>query len=161
LKDISALINKGDEPLTKHNRSRLNFLVMQLRKCCNHPFQFDGAEVDIDNTTLKDLIAASGKLSVLDMLLTSLFKKGHRTVLFSQFTYMLDIIEDYCIMRGWRYCRFDGSTPRAKRNCVINQFNADGSDRFIFLMSTRSGGMGLNLQTADTCILFDSDWNPQ
>ena len=73
----------------------------------------------------------------------------------------LNILEDYCVLRGWRYVRFDGSTPRAQRNHLINQFNAPGSQDFIFLMSTRSGGLGLNLQTADTCILYDSDWNPQ
>ena len=141
--------------------SQLNNLIMQLRKCCLHPFLFDGAELDIEATTLQDLIAASGKLATLDKLLRSLFQKGHRTVLFSQFTSVLDILDDYCRMRGWKYCRFDGSTPRARRNFIINQFNAPDSDRFVFLMSTRSGGMGLNLQTADTCILFDSDWNPQ
>ena len=74
---------------------------------------------------------------------------------------MLNIFEDYCNLRGWKYVRFDGSTPRAQRNHLINQFNAPGSDDFIFLMSTRSGGLGINLQTADTCILYDSDWNPQ
>jgi SWI/SNF-related matrix-associated actin-dependent regulator of chromatin subfamily A member 5 len=138
----------------------LNNLIMQLRKCCLHPFLFPGAE-DPDSTTLETLVGASGKLAVLDMLLQSLFKKGHRVTLFSQFTQVLDILDDYCTLRGWKYCRFDGSTPRAKRNFVVNSFNAPDSEKFIFLMSTRSGGMGLNLQTADTCILFDSDWNPQ
>ena len=94
-------------------------------------------------------------------ILMSMFKKGNRTCIFSQFTSMLNILEDYCALRGWRYCRFDGGTPRAQRNHIINQFNAPDSDCFIFLMSTRSGGLGINLQTADTCILYDSDWNPQ
>ena len=134
---------------------------MQLRKCCDHPFLFKGMEDDIENTSVMDLISSSGKLSVLDLLLRSLFQKNHRVVLFSQFTAMLDIIEDYCEMRGWKFCRFDGSTPRARRNLIVNDFNAPNSNKFLFLMSTRSGGMGLNLQTADTCILFDSDWNPQ
>ena len=115
----------------------------------------------MDATTVQDLIAASGKLAVLDKLLRNLFQKGHRVVLFSQFTSVLDILDDYCNMRGWKYCRFDGSTPRARRNFTVNQFNAPDSEMFVFLMSTRAGGMGLNLQTADTCILFDSDWNPQ
>lgn len=162
LKDIRVLARSDDdnEPNTG-NSAVLNNLIMQLRKCCLHPFLFKGAEPDIGSTTCEDLIAASGKLAVLDKLLRSLYGKKHRTVLFSQFTSILDILEDYCVMRGWDYCRFDGSTARARRNYIVNDFNAPQSTKFIFLMSTRSGGMGLNLQTADTCILFDSDWNPQ
>ena len=162
LKDIRVLARSDqDGELTTGNGKVLNNLVMQLRKCCLHPFLFQGAELDIGSSSCEDLISASGKLAVLDKLLTSLFKKNHRTVLFSQFTSVLDILEDYCVMRGWEFCRFDGSTARAKRNYIVNDFNAPQSRKFIFLMSTRSGGMGLNLQTADTCILFDSDWNPQ
>ena len=163
MKDINLLARtSGDENQTSATSAKcLSNLVMQLRKCCLHPFLFEGAEVHIEETTCEELIAASGKLSVLDMLLRSLYKKKHRVVLFSQFTSVLDILHDYCTMRGFKHCRFDGSTPRAKRNFIVNQFNAEGSDYFIFLMSTRSGGMGLNLQSADTCILYDSDWNPQ
>jgi len=159
LKDISLLAR--DSGGGKGRAGMLNNLVMQLRKVCLHPFLFPGAEGDVDSTTLDELVGASGKLSVLDQLLRSLFQKGHRVCLFSQFTSILDILEDYCQMRGWKFCRFDGGTSRAKRNFVINNFNAPESDKFVFLMSTRSGGMGLNLQTADTVILFDSDWNPQ
>lgn len=163
MKDINLLARTtGDESNCGATASRvLSNLVMQLRKCCLHPYLFDGAETDIENPTCEDLIAASGKLAVLDKLLRSLYEKNHRVVLFSQFTSVLDILDDYCTMRGFKHCRFDGSTLRAKRNFIVNQFNAPGSDYFVFLMSTRSGGMGLNLQTADTCILFDSDWNPQ
>jgi SWI/SNF-related matrix-associated actin-dependent regulator of chromatin subfamily A member 5 len=186
--NILARTNGGEGATSATNAKVLSNLVMQLRKCCLHPFLFDGAEVNTDETTCEDLIAASGKLAVLDMLLRSLYEKKHRVVLFSQFTRVLDILDDYCTMRGFKRCRFDGSTARTKRNHVVNQFNAEGSDCFVFLMSTRSGksceisavsicrvalssntvlitlligGMGLNLQTADTCILFDSDWNPQ
>lgn len=155
------LLSSQKSTLAKPSYTVLNNLVMQLRKCCNHPFLFEGAESSIEETTIANLIAASGKLAVLDKLLRSLFLKGHRTVIFSQFTKVLDILDDYCNMRGWKYCRFDGSTARAKRNYIINKFNAPESEDFVFLMSTRSGGMGINLQTADTCILFDSDWNPQ
>jgi len=140
---------------------QLENLLMQLRKCCNHPFLFNGMEDDIYATKIEDLISASGKLSVLDKLLRNLFILKHRVVLFSQFTSVLDIIEDYCNMRGWSYCRLDGSTSRARRNFLCKDFNRPDSSIFIFLLTTRSGGMGLNLQSADTCILYDSDWNPQ
>jgi SWI/SNF-related matrix-associated actin-dependent regulator of chromatin subfamily A member 5 len=139
----------------------LSNLIMQLRKVCLHPFLFQGAEEDIDETTLEQIIGASGKLAVLDKLLCSLYQKGHRVVLFSQLTRVLDILDDYAKLRGWEYIRFDGSTARAHRNYLVNSFNAPNSTKFLFLMSTRSGGVGLNLQTADTCILYDSDWNPQ
>ena len=122
---------------------------------------FDGAEDNPNETSLEDLMGASGKLCVLDMLLLSLFQKGHRAVLFTQFTMVLDLIEDYCNLRGWKICRLDGATDRARRNYYVRRFNEPNSDIFLFLMTTRSGGMGLNLQTADTCIIFDSDWNPQ
>lgn len=112
-----------------------------------HPFLFPGAEI-IEETSLETLVAASGKLSVLDMLLQSLYKKRHRVTIFSQFTAVLDILEDYCGLRGWKFVRFDGSTLRARRNFLVNQFNEPGSDKFIFLMSTRSGGVGLNLQVS-------------
>jgi SWI/SNF-related matrix-associated actin-dependent regulator of chromatin subfamily A member 5 len=162
MKDIGTLANStGDGGPSVGGGKVLSNLIMQLRKCCLHPFLFHGAESDPNETSLEELIASSGKLAVLDKLLCSLYQKGHRTVLFSQFTSILDILEDYCVLRGWSFCRFDGSTARATRNYIVNSFNEPGSDKFIFLMSTRSGGMGLNLQTADTCILYDSDWNPQ
>lgn len=162
MKDMGNLANcEKDQALGGARHSMLKSLFMQLRKCCNHPFVFDGAEVNPESTSLQDLIAASGKLSVLDMLLQRLFQNQHRAVLFSQFTSVLDILEDYCRLRGWKYCRLDGSTDRARRNYYIRRFNEDDSSYFLFLVSTRSGGMGLNLQSADTCILYDSDWNPQ
>ena len=71
------------------------------------------------------------------------------------------IIEDYCNLRGWKYCRMDGSITRAQRNYVLNRFNEPDSPFFLFLSTTRCGGMGVNLHTADTCIIYDSDWNPQ
>jgi len=162
MKDLGKLASCNDRNLaTQQKYQALKSLFMQLRKCCNHPFVFEGAEMDPTETSLEELVAASGKLSVLDMLLQRLFQNNHRAVIFSQFTSILDIIEDYCQMRGWKFCRLDGSTARARRSYYIRRFNEPNSPFFLFLVSTRSGGMGLNLQTADTCILFDSDWNPQ
>ena len=140
MKDIDSIIRLTDgksiDAKSGFKYQVLRNLVMQLRKCCIHPFLFDGAEPDIDSTSLEEIIASSGKLAVLDKLLMSLFANKNRTVIFSQFTRMLDILEDYCIMRGWNYCRFDGGTARAKRNYLINKFNARDSDVFIFLLDT-------------------------
>jgi SWI/SNF-related matrix-associated actin-dependent regulator of chromatin subfamily A member 5 len=126
------------------SKNVLNNLVMQLRKCCLHPFLFPGAEGndagEEPSSTLEQLVGASGKLTVLDKLLRSLYEKNHRVVLFSQFVTVLDILDDYCRMTGWDYCRFDGSTGRAMRNYIVQSFNRPGSSKFIFLMSTRSGG---------------------
>lgn len=142
-----------DADETSGQKKYLLNIVMQLRKVCGHPYLFPGAE-DKDTTTMEDLVSASGKLTVLDMILRGLFRDNHRVVLFSQFTMTLDIIEDYCIERGWKYGRLDGSVNRANRNFLVNAFNCPESPFFIFLVSTRAGGMGLNLQTADTCILY-------
>ena len=157
MKEVDSLIRlqasqDSDNEAGGKSNLMLRNLVMQLRKVCLHPYLYDFAERDIESTSLEELIATSGKLAVVDKLLLSLFNGGHRTCIFSQFTSMLNILEDYCALRGWRYVRFDGSTPRAQRNHIINQFNAPGSHDFIFLMSTRSGGLGINLQTADTCM---------
>ena len=161
---VESLVKMTDDEgqSTAGKGTMLRNLIMQLRKVAIHPYLFSFAERDdLESTSVEELVATSGKLAVLDKILMSMFKKGNRTCIFSQFTSMLNILEDYCVLRGWRYCRFDGGTPRAQWNHIINQFNAPNSDCFIFLMSTRSGGLGINLQTADTCILYDSDWNPQ
>ena len=163
LKDSSVLSSvEGDASAaggTKY-KSLMN-LLMQLRKCCDHPFLFAGAEDDPDETSLEELVGASGKLRVLDRLLLKLHKGGHRVVLFSQFAKMVDLLDDYCTMRGFNFVRLTGSTNRVQRMVNLQAFNAPSSKVFLFLMTTRAGGLGINLQTADTCILFDSDWNPQ
>lgn len=98
---------------------------------------------------------------VLDKLLHKLKEAGSRVLIFSQMTRVLDILEDYCMWRGMQYCRLDGQTPHEERNMYINEFNAPGSDKFVFLLSTRAGGLGINLATADIVIMYDNDWNPQ
>jgi len=134
---------------------------MQLRKCCNHPFLFPNVEPSGDEAYSTQLVDGSGKFQILQRLLAKLFAAGHRVVLFSQFTSTLDLLEDFLTHEGYKYGRLDGSTNRVQRTVDINAFNMPGSSRFVFLMSTRAGGLGINCQTADTCILFDSDWNPQ
>ena len=140
---------------------KLQSLLMQLRKCCNHPYLFAGTDVPEEGVPVEELVEASGKLAVLDRVLSRLKDAGHRVVLFSQFTSMLDILQDYLSLKGYGYARLDGSTNRVQRSIDIAAFNRPNSPMFAFLLSTRAGGLGVNLQTADTCVLFDSDWNPQ
>jgi SWI/SNF-related matrix-associated actin-dependent regulator of chromatin subfamily A member 5 len=145
---------------------------MQLRKCCNHPYLFDGAEPGPPYTTDQHLVDNCGKLVFLDKLLARLKSQGSRVLLFSQMSRMLDIckqpfsrlillVEDYCVWKGFQYCRLDGQTPHEDRVSSIDEFNAPGSEKFIFLLTTRAGGLGINLATADAVVMYDNDWNPQ
>ena len=130
-------------------------------RCCNHPYLFDGAEPGPPFVEGEHLITNSGKLLVLDKLLVRLKKGGHRALVFVTMTRVIDILEDYCLYRGFKWCRLDGTTSTFDREAMMADFNRDGSDKFLFLLSTRAGGLGINLYTADTVILYDSDWNPQ
>lgn len=139
--------------------------AMQLRKCCNHPFLFD-EPMDASGNVSTDarIVDASGKLQVLDKMLATLQRNGHKVLIFSQMTRVLDILEDFVDWRGYRSCRLDGSTKLQDRQDQMDAFNKRGStddDIFCFLLSTRAGGLGINLIAADTVIFFDSDWNPQ
>ncbi|CAK8686193.1 SWI/SNF-related matrix-associated actin-dependent regulator of chromatin subfamily A member 5-like [Clavelina lepadiformis] len=156
VKDIDIINAAG-----KTDRVRLLNILMQLRKCCNHPYLFDGAEPGPPYTTNEHLVINSGKLSVLDKLLPKFKSQGDRVLIFSQMTRLLDILEDYCMWRGHNYCRLDGQTPHEDRQRQINEFNRPGSEKFVFMLSTRAGGLGINLMTANIVILYDSDWNPQ
>lgn len=138
-------------------------LLMQLRKAADHPFLFPGVESTVlpNGMPTEEIVTVSGKMQMLDRLLPKLKERGHRVVIFSQFTSMLNIIEDYLNWRRYTYYRVDGSSNRVMRGALINLYNKPGSEQFVFLLSTRAGGEGINLYTADTVILFDSDWNPQ
>ena len=136
-------------------------IVMHLRKVCNHPYLFDGAEPGPPFVEGEHLVGNSGKLAVLDKLLKRLKEGGHRVLIFSTMTRMLDILQDYCDYRRYDFCRLDGTTSTTEREEMMAEFNAKGSSKFIFMLSTRAGGLGINLFTADTVILYDSDWNPQ
>jgi superfamily II DNA or RNA helicase len=138
---------------------KLMNLMMQLRNLCNHPFLMPGGE-PAEGATFDQLLATSGKMQVLDKLLEKLKRGDHRVLCFSNFTHMLDILEDFCRARGYKYLRLDGSTNRVLRKFDIARFNAN-RDIFIYLISTRAGGLGINLATADTVIHYDSDFNPQ
>ncbi|KAL8209476.1 hypothetical protein R6Q57_006208 [Mikania cordata] len=136
----------------------LQNLSMQLRKCCNHPYLFTG---EYNIWRKEEIVRASGKFELLDRLLPKLHRAGHRVLLFSQMTRLMDILEVYLQLHEFKYLRLDGSTKTEERGSLLKQFNAPDSPYFMFLLSTRAGGLGLNLQTADTVIIFDSDWNPQ
>ncbi|KAJ6424815.1 hypothetical protein OIU84_025561 [Salix udensis] len=157
-------LNKG----VRGNQVSLLNIVVELKKCCNHPFLFESADHgyggDIstnDSSKLERMILSSGKLVILDKLLVRLHKTKHRVLIFSQMVRMLDILAQYMSIRGFQFQRLDGSTKAELRQQAMEHFNAPGSDDFCFLLSTRAGGLGINLATADTVIIFDSDWNPQ
>lgn len=141
---------------------KLGNMMMQLRLVCNSPHNFYNPwafddKVPVDET----IVSYSGKMLLLDRLLPELFARGHKVLIFSQFKTQLDIIHDYCAeLRKWKVCRIDGSVSQVDRREQIKDFNED-PDFKIFLLSTRAGGQGINLASADTVILFDSDWNPQ
>jgi SWI/SNF-related matrix-associated actin-dependent regulator of chromatin subfamily A member 5 len=157
-KDIDAVNGAGGK---RESKTRLLNIVMQLRKCCNHPYLFDGAEPGPPYTTDEHLVYNSGKMLILDRILTRFREQGSRVLIFSQMSRVLDILEDYCVFRNHQYCRIDGGTAHEDRIAAIDNYNAPGSEKFVFLLTTRAGGLGINLTTADVVILYDSDWNPQ
>src|SRR5579859_1344422 len=157
-KDIDAVNGAVGK---REGKTRLLNIVMQLRKCCNHPYLFDGAEPGPPYTNDEHLVFNSGKMVILDKLLKRMKLQGSRILIFSQMSRVLDILEDYCVMREFKYCRIDGSTAHEDRITAIDEYNKEGSEKFIFLLTTRAGGLGINLTTADVVVLYDSDWNPQ
>lgn len=162
----------------------LQNLIMQLRKCCNHPYLFEWPVDDQGEEVVDErLVETSGKLQMLDRLLPRLREEGHKVLLFSQMTRMLDILEDYMHLRQFPFFRLDGTTPQPERQAQIEEFNActttaatttssssngngntagtEDGGAFCFLLSTRAGGLGINLTAANVVVFVDSDWNPQ
>ena len=135
-------------------------ILMQLRKVCNHPYLFEGQEPEGAEEFGEHIITASGKMRFLDKLLKKVKQEQSQVLIFSGFTSMLDILEDYCLFREYTYCRLDGNTELDDRERFIEEFTKAHSEHFIFLISTRAGGLGLNLMTANIVVLYDSDWNP-
>ena len=151
-------------------------LLMELRHCCNHPFLLTGIQDDFTRKRLEAaasaspplpppsaselLIAASGKMVLLGKLLPKLKADGHKVLIFSQFKLVLNLLQDMCADMGWHAERLDGDTGAAERQAGIDRFNTPGQG-FIYLLSTRAGGMGITLTAADVAIIYDSDWNPQ
>lgn len=147
------------------NSCSLINVMMDLKKCCNHPYLFPSAAEEATTTAgglyeINSLTKAAGKLVLLSKMLKQLKEQGHRVLIFSQMTKMLDILEDFLEGEGYKYERIDGGITGNLRQEAIDRFNAPGAQQFVFLLSTRAGGLGINLATADTVIIYDSDWNP-
>lgn len=144
-------------------RGNLNNILVQLRKVLCHPFMFSQAveERELTKSALhRNLVEASSKLQLLDIMLPKLRERGHRVLIFSQFLAQLDIIEDFLVGLGFQFERLDGSVGTLEKQRRIDAFNAPDSPLFAFLLSTRAGGVGINLATADTVIIMDPDFNP-
>lgn len=157
-----SVIYVGQEHGHKTGVRGLNNRIMQLRKICNHPFVFEETE-DLINPTHQNgdiLWRVAGKFELLDRILPKFKATGHRVLMFFQMTQVMDIMEDFLRFRGIQYLRLDGGTKAEDRSEMLKVFNAPNSPYFAFLLSTRAGGLGLNLQTADTVIIYDTDWNP-
>eukprot|EP00250_Pteridium_aquilinum_P001778 c11994_g1_i1 orf=341-5044(-) len=154
------------------NIPNLRNVAMELRKLCNHPFLCDGLEEHLASKNVQPgherqggsceaLCQSSGKMLLLDKLLPMLKDAGRRVLIFSQFTIMLDLLEDYLHSKGYSFERIDGKIRGSERQAAIDRYSARGSETFVFLLSTRAGGLGITLTAADTCVIYDSDWNPQ
>lgn len=140
-------------------------IMMDLKKCCNHPYLFPSAQNEAPkypNGAYEGnaLVKSCGKLILLQKMLRKLYESKHRVLIFSQMTKMLDILEDFLEFEGYKYERIDGNITGQVRQDAIDRFNAPGAQQFVFLLSTRAGGLGINLATADSVIIYDSDWNP-
>ena len=180
-KSYRAVLEGNREVLFGAGQAAMPSLVnlqMELRKACNHPWLIKGVEEQ--DTAVAEaeaaasanpseapsgfrdlLLKASGKMVLLDKLLPKLRSEGHRVLIFSQMVKMLDLLSDYLRERRYSHERLDGTIRGDLRQAAIDRFCKPGSETFAFLLSTRAGGVGINLIAADTCIIFDSDWNPQ
>ena len=168
---------------TRQSAPKLMNIQMELRKVCNHPFLLENVEHRETDRKFKEFIESgafegktpeeqqhmlnehgyvmtSGKMVLMDKLLPKLRQEGHKVLIFSQMVKMLDLLSEYCDFRGFNYERLDGRIRGAERQKAIDRFETE-KDSFIFMLSTRAGGVGINLTAADICIIFDSDWNPQ
>jgi SWI/SNF-related matrix-associated actin-dependent regulator of chromatin subfamily A protein 2/4 len=166
MKKNGVLLTEGTNG--KNGTKALMNTIMQLRKICNHPFIFQDIE---DKLSVHlgypsgiingpEIYRASGKFELLDRILPKLKATGHRVLMFCQMTSLMTVMEDYFVYRNYKYLRLDGGTKAEERGDLLAMFNDANSEYFVFLLSTRAGGLGLNLQKADTVIIFDSDWNP-
>lgn len=160
----TTFLNRGGNP---HNVPNLMNVMMELRKCCNHPYLNNGVEDILSEGLVTEaqrhdmMVKCCGKMVLLDKLLPRLKDGGHKVLIFSQMVRVLDIIEDYVRYMGYLHERLDGNIRGNDRQAAVDRFVKPEYNRFVMLLSTKAGGLGLNLTAADTVIIFDSDWNPQ
>lgn len=139
-------------------------LIVQLRNICNSPYIFyDPVDYRTGDEARfqKLLVKNSSKFDMLAQILDKLLSKHHKVLIFSQFIKVLDLINDFLNFKGVEVCRIDGSIAQDERDDEIKEFNTKDTKKQVFLISTRAGGLGINLTAADTVIIFDNDWNPQ
>ncbi|KAL4979176.1 hypothetical protein BDW66DRAFT_148661 [Aspergillus desertorum] len=163
IKAIFQRNEERDQPLKQSERHNLNNILMQLRKCLCHPFIYSRAieeRTDDPDVAHRNLVDAAGKLQLLKLMLPKLQARGHRVLIFSQFTENLDVMEDFLNGLDLLHRRLDGRMTSLEKQKMIDDYNAENSPYFAFLLSTRSGGVGINLATADTVIIMDPDFNP-
>eukprot|EP00092_Neocalanus_flemingeri_P015825 GFUD01017130.1.p1 GENE.GFUD01017130.1~~GFUD01017130.1.p1 ORF type:complete len:1937 (+),score=754.41 GFUD01017130.1:187-5997(+) len=158
-RNFEALNSKGGAQVSLLN------IMMELKKCANHPYLLPGPAEEAPLAPnglfeISSMIKACGKLTLMTKMLKQLKTEGHRVLIFSQMTKMLDLLEDFLDGVGYKYERIDGGITGTLRQEAIDRFNKPGAEQFVFLLSTRAGGLGINLATADTVIIYDSDWNP-
>ena len=161
--DLIRAIFGGSTRVQRTERANLNNILMQVRKCLCHPFVYNQAIEEKSSNPIvshRNLVDASSKLQLLEIMLPKLQERGHRVLIFSQFLDMLDVVEDFLDGLGLFYQRLDGSMNSLQKQKRIDEFNAPNSTLFAFLLSTRAGGVGINLATADTVIILDPDFNP-
>ncbi|GAB1216785.1 hypothetical protein ATERTT37_006003 [Aspergillus terreus] len=160
---IKAIFQRSGTELKQAERHNLNNILMQLRKCLCHPFVYSEAIEERTGdpaASFRRLVDAAGKLKLLELMLPKLHQRGNRVLIFSQFLDNLNIIEDFLDGLGLRHRRLDGRMTSLEKQKMIDEYNAEDSPYFAFLLSTRSGGVGINLATADTVIIMDPDFNP-
>jgi SNF2 family DNA or RNA helicase len=154
-------VHARDPTTGKFGSKALMNTMMQLRKICNHPYLFLDSNNSLYDHVDEMIYRASGKFELLDKMIPKLLTAGHKILIFSQMTHLMDIMQLYFDYKGYRHLRLDGNTKADDRGSQMELFNEPNSEYKIFILSTRAGGLGLNLQTADTVVIFDSDWNPQ
>ncbi|KAE9377939.1 hypothetical protein N431DRAFT_435109 [Stipitochalara longipes BDJ] len=160
---IRSIFGQSKTALRPAERGNLNNILMQLRKCLCHPFVYSQAieERTVGEAALhRNLVDASSKFQLLEIMLPKLRERGHRVLIFSQFLDQLDLVEDFLNVLDLPFQRLDGRIGALEKQKRIDQFNAPDSPLFAFLLSTRAGGVGINLATADTVIIMDPDFNP-
>lgn len=143
-------------------KGKLNNLMIQLCKNCKHPDLLESQfNQSFDYPPVEQLVQQCGKFGLLDRLLMHLKAKKHKMLIFSQWAKVLDLLEYYLSERGHEVCCIDGGVKLEERKNQIKDFNDPDSKFCIFLLSTHAGELGINLTAANTCIIYNSDWNPQ